>query len=69
MLFWSEPKTHFFGGPKWYFFKIKFQSIFAFVLHADFHKKILIFWPPGIFWKLKNFDARAVRSEILELDF
>ena len=31
--FLQKPKTHFFGGPKWYFLKVKFQiCISAFVL-------------------------------------
>ena len=48
--FFKKLKKHFFWGPKQQFLKLKFQICFsAFVflckrkLHADFHKKILIF--------------------------
>ena len=75
--FLRRPKMHFFGGPKWYFLKVKFQiCISAFVLlckrkhHANFHKKILIFGSPGIFWKWKLWRACAgARAKILESDF
>ena len=72
---------HYFGDPKWYFSKVKFTiCISAFVLyckkklHANFHKKMLIFGPLEYF-ENENFDARAtarslrMRTEILELDF
>ena len=63
--FYQKPKTRFFGGPKWQFLKLKFQiCISAFVLlckrklRADFHRKIIIFRPPGIF-ENENFAAHA----------
>ena len=57
----------FFGGPKWYFLKVKFQICMStFVLYckmkqlyANFHKKIIIFGPSGIFWKWKLWNACA----------
>ena len=63
-IFWffflQIPKALFFGGKNKVIFKLKFQTcIFAFVfyckrkLRANFHKKILIFEPPGFFCKRK----------------
>ena len=69
--FLQKPKTHFCGGPKWYFLKVKFQICISGVvlyckrtLHANVHKKILIFGPPGIFgkWKLWRACASAARA-------
>ena len=52
----QKPKTCFFGGKNKKVLKLKFQiSISAFVLYCkrklctNFHQKILIFKPPGIF--------------------
>ena len=65
-VFIQKPKTRFFGGQNKIVFKLKFQiCIFAFVLFckrkllANFHKKILIFEPPGMFWKWKLWCACA----------
>ena len=59
-VFLQKPKTRFFGGENKIVLKLKFQiRISAFVLYCkrklriNFHKKILIFKPPGIFWKWK----------------
>ena len=55
-VFLQKPKTRFFGGKNKVVLKLKFQiCISAFVLyckrnlHTNFHKKILIFKPSGIF--------------------
>ena len=59
-VFLQKPKTRFFGGENKIVLKLKFQiRISAFVLYCkrklrtNFHQKILIFEPPGIFWKWK----------------
>ena len=55
-VFLQKPKTRFFGGKNKIVLKLKFQiCISAFVLYCkrklrtNFHKKIFIFKPPGIF--------------------
>ena len=55
-VFLQKPKTRFFGGENKIVLKLKFQiRISAFVLNCkrklriNFHQKILIFRPPGIF--------------------
>ena len=66
-VFFKNQKHTFFGCPRWYFLKVKYQiCISAFLLcalckrklHANFHKKILLFGPPGIFWKFKLWRVR-----------
>ena len=64
--FLQKPRRRFFQGKNKIVFNLKFQiCIFAFVLyckrkpHANFHKQILIFEAPGIFWKLKLWRACA----------
>ena len=66
-VFLQKPKTRFFGGENKIVLKLKFKiCISAFVLYckrklyANFQKKILIFKPPGIFWKWKLWRACAV---------
>ena len=65
-VFLQKPKTRFFGGESKIVLKLKFKiCISAFVLyckrklHTNFQKKILIFKPPGIFWKWKLWRACA----------
>ena len=55
-VFLQKPKTRFYGGKNKIVLKLKFQiciSVFIFhckrKLNTNFHKKILIFKPPGIF--------------------
>ena len=73
-VFLQKPKTRFFGGKNKIVLIIKFQiRISAFVLYCiyctNFHKKIFIFKPPGIF-ENENFDARALaHAETSDLDF
>ena len=64
--FLQKPKTHFFGGPKWYFLKVKFQiCTSAFVLyckrklHANFHKKYK-YLSPLEFLENENFDVHEL---------
>ena len=69
IFFWGflqKPKTHFFGGPKWYFLKVKFQiCTSAFVLyckrklHANFHKKYK-YLSPLEFLENENFDVHEL---------
>ena len=56
-----KTKNALFGGSKIVVFKTQISNCFSeFVLlckrklHADFHKKIIIFRPPGIFLKMKT---------------
>ena len=67
--FSSKTKNTLFQGYKIVVFKLKFQiCFFAFVIlckrkhQADLHKKILIFRPPGIFWKLKLCCASSAHT-------
>ena len=73
-VFYLKPKMHFFGGPKWYFLKVKFQIfIYAFVLyckrklHANFHLKNINIWAPWKFLKMKTLTCEG--AENLDLDF
>ena len=65
-VFLQKPKTRFFEGENKIVLKLKFQiRISALVfyckrkLRTNFHTKILIFKPPGIFWKWNLWRACA----------
>ena len=64
-VFLQKPKTRFFGGENKIVLKLKFKiCISAFVLYCKRKlctnfQKILIFKPPGIFWKWKCWRACA----------
>ena len=63
--FLQKPKTHFFGGPKWSFLKVKFQIV---LLHLLFNVKGSFmpiftkkynFFGPLEFFENEKFDVRA----------
>ena len=68
--FLQKPKTPFFGGPKWYFLKVKLQICVSAFFLADFHKNMNI-WAPWNFKKIKTLIQvhQCTRAKILELDF
>ena len=79
-VFLQKPKTRFFRGKHKIILKLTFQiCISTFVLFctrklcSNFHKKLLIFRPPGLFWKWKLWctcaGARCACPAILDLDF